>query len=40
MWKTVPCEGDIGVVLYVGYMGGWQNYGAFLVPHYNTAPNI
>ena len=22
-----------------GYMGGCQNYGPFLGPHYNTAPN-
>ena len=24
----------------IGDMGGCQNYGAFLDPHYNTAPNI
>ena len=24
----------------MGYMGGCQNYGPFLDPHYNTAPNI
>ena len=23
-----------------GYMGGCQNYGPFLGPYYNTAPNI
>ena len=25
---------------YRGYMGGCQNYGPFLGPYYNTAPNI
>ena len=29
---------DIGY--YRGYMGGCQNYGPFLGPYYNTAPNI
>ena len=24
----------------MGYMGGGQNYGPFLDPYYNTAPNI
>ena len=23
-----------------GYMGGCQNYGPFVDPYYNTAPNI
>ena len=27
--------------LYIGdYIGGRQNYGPFLDPYYNTAPNI
>ena len=29
----------ICVYIYI-YMGGCQNYGPFLGPYYNTAPNI
>ena len=32
------CCGPLGWVL--GHMGGYQNYGPFLGPYYNTAPNI
>ena len=28
------------MVLYMKDMGGCQNYGPFLDPHYNTAPNM
>ena len=30
----------MGYIGIIGYMGGCQNYGLFLDPHYNTAPNI
>ena len=30
-------EGDFSCTLH---MGGCQNYGPFLDPHYNAAPNI
>ena len=30
--------GHIGVIQ--GYMGGYQNYGPFLDPYYNTAPHL
>ena len=30
----------IVIVLVIAYMGGCQNYGPFLGPYYNTAPNI
>ena len=30
----------MGYIGIIGYMGGCQNYGPFLGPHYNTAPNI
>ena len=31
---------DTRVFLFDMYMGGCQNYGPFLDPYYNTAPNI
>ena len=30
----------MGYIGILGYMGGCQNYGPFLDPHYNTAPTI
>ena len=30
----------MGYIGIIGYMGGCQNYGPFLGPHYSTAPNI
>ena len=30
----------ISILYRVTYMGGFQNRGPFLDPHFNTAPNI
>ena len=33
-------DSDVAVPKTEKDMGGCQNYGPFLVPHYDTAPNI
>ena len=40
-WLVVMwCLGQHDRQLLRSYMGGCQNYGPFLDPYYNTAPNI
>ena len=42
-WGIMEKEMETIIMSYIGimgYMGGCQNYGPFLDPHYNTAPNI
>ena len=38
---TRVCQTWLGAADHIwGHMGGCQNYGPFLDPYYNTAPNI
>ena len=42
-WEIMEKKMETTIMGYIGmieYMGGCQNYGPFLDPYYNTAPNI